>query len=165
MTSLTVISTYHVPGKRKWYNHCQGLQYMKVLPSVLQLLSASLQLSQSRACFVQSQCFSSWWSVSEYQQRGLASHGTSAAPRLLPRLLHWCKHFIPFSLNRAACVVPSCPWIRRPHPAFRTFKCRTKPQSSSNIVILPSAKVNNQVTKSKKEFPRGMEHGWSDRHN
>lgn len=70
-----------------------------------------------------------------------------------------------FTFLSAACVVPSCPWIRRPHPAFRTFKCRTKPQSSSNTVILPSAKVNNQVTKSKKEFPRGMEHGWSDRHN
>lgn len=48
------------------------------------------------------------------------------------------------------------------------FKCRIKPQSPSNIVIraiVLSGKVNYQVLKGKKELPRGVEHGWRDRHN
>lgn len=48
------------------------------------------------------------------------------------------------------------------------FKCRIKPQSLSNPVIraiLLSRKINHQVLKSKKELPRGVEHGWRDRHN
>lgn len=52
--------------------------------------------------------------------------------------------------------------------AFRMFKCRTKPQSPSNLVIraiLLSGKTNHQVLKGKKELPRGVEHGWRDRHN